>query len=149
MQIKPKSSVVNKNINDLKKNILESIFTGKSSPSFDKVINFPDLQFFLGQPNQYLIDDELTDSILIPQTNKNLEILSMVELKKLTSMQNKTAFFQFDIVEKSAKNLKIKLDLNMMGSDIKSVSPISTLLLNFKKNKNDWDLVDGPISLSS
>lgn len=149
MNLKPKSSIVNKKIIDLKKSILESIFMGKSMPNANINLSFPDLEFFLSQPNQYIVDDELTASILMPQNNKKLEVIQHADLKKLTNLQDKTAFFQFDVIEKTIENLKIKLELKIIGADIKSVLPISTILLNFKKNKNDWDLVDGPVSLSS
>lgn len=149
MTTKPKSSIANKKIIDLKKKILESIFTGQSMPNVNMNLSFPDLQFFLGQQNQYLVDDEVTGHLFIPQNNKNLEIIPSANLKKLTILQEKTVFFQFDIIEKSAENLKIKLELKIIGLDVKNAITMSTILLNFKKSKADWILLEDPISLSA
>lgn len=149
MTTKPKSSIANKKIIDLKKKILESIFTGQSMPNVNMNLSFPDLQFFLGQQNQYLVDDEVTGHLFIPQNNKNLEIIPSANLNKLTILQEKTVFFQFDIIEKSAENLKIKLELKIIGLDVKNAITMSTILLNFKKSKADWILLEDPISLSA
>ncbi len=146
----PAALISDKELTQLKEEVLKAIVNEQPLPGSMNSLTFPDLHFVLSQSNIYLIDNNIKNTIYIEKLNKPVQVVSEETLKQEADKVGKVIYLQFQTAE-------LESDILMLSLEAKVLSPIldyrkmnlSNMQMKFKKEGGDWKMIDLPISLSS
>ncbi len=133
-------------LSELKVNVLNSVLNDLVFPGSNFTLRFADLPFVLTQPDIYLVDKKLKSSIRIERLNKPVQIVSKNFIKEKSG---KTIYLEFQSDEQDENILLLTLNANIFSSPENRTINLSSLKIKFKKERNDWTIMESPTSLSA
>ena len=133
-------------LSELKVNVLNSVLNDLVFPGSNFTLRFADLPFVLTQPDIYLVDKKLKSSIRIERLNKTVQIVSKNFIKEKSG---KTIYLEFQSEEQNRNILLLTLNANIFSSPENRTINLSSLKIKFKKERNDWTIMESPTSLSA
>ena len=133
-------------LSELKVNVLNSVLNDLVFPGSNFTLRFADLPFVLTQPDIYLVDKKLKSSIRIERLNKPVQIVSKNFIKEKSG---KTIYLEFQSEEQDGNILLLTLKANIFSSPGNRTINLSSLKIKFKKERNDWTIMESPTSLSA
>lgn len=133
-------------LSELKVNVLNSVLNDLVFPGSNFTLRFADLPFVLTQPDIYLVDKKLKSSIRIERLNKPVQIVSKNFIKEKSG---KTIYLEFQSEEQNRNILLLTLNANIFSSPENRTINLSSLKIKFKKERNDWTIMESPTSLSA
>ena len=133
-------------LSELKVNVLNSVLNDLVFPGSNFTLRFADLPFVLTQPDIYLVDKKLKSSIRIERLNKPVQIVSKNFIKEKSG---KTIYLEFQSEEQDGNILLLTLKANIFSSPENRTINLSSLKIKFKKERNDWTIMESPTSLSA
>lgn len=134
---------------DLKEKVLKAVLNNQTIPGSNKPLNFPDLPFVLTQPDIYLVDDTVRNTITIDKINKPVQVVAQEFLNQKTSESGKIAFFKFSTKKSGKDNLILSLETKLVSSSDHRISSLTSMQLKFQKVGKEWKMIDEPTSLSA
>ncbi|SDL85973.1 hypothetical protein [Kriegella aquimaris] len=133
-------------LSELKVNVLNSVLNDLVFPGSNFTLRFADLPFVLTQPDIYLVDKKLKSSIQIERLNRPVQIVSKNFIKEKSG---KTIYLEFQSEEQDRNILLLTLNANIFSSPENRTINLSSLKIKFKKERNDWTIMESPTSLSA
>lgn len=132
----------------LKVAVLDSVLNDVPFSGTTVILRFPDLPFVLAQPNIYLVEEELKDTIHIKKSNRPVHLVSEKFVKENTPKSGRTIFLKFRTKKEGKSLLLLTLDANVYSASDGRTSILGSLHVKFKKEGDTWSLL-GPSSFSS
>jgi len=133
----------------LKEKVLKAVLNNQAMPGSDKSLNFPDLPFVLNQPDIYLVDDTIKNTITIEKINKPLQVVSQEFLNQKASESGNITYFQFHTKKSGKDNLLLSLETKIISPSNQRSSSLTSMQLKFQKVGKEWKMIDEPTSLSA
>ena len=147
----PKSiSTISENeLAKLKEKVLKAVLNNQTMPGSNKIFNFPDLPFVLTQPDIYLVDDNIRNTVTIEKINKPVQTVTQEFLNQKTSESGKIVYFQFHSKKSGKDNLVLTLESKVLSSSDQRTSSLTSMQIKFQKVGKEWKMIDEPTSLSA
>lgn len=138
--------ISDKELSELKVNVLNSVLNNHVFPGSNFALRFADLPFVLTQPDIFLVDKKIKNSIRIERINKPVQIVSINFIK---AKRGKTIYFEFQSEEEDRNILLLTLNANIFSSPEDRTIKLSSLKIKFQKERTTWVIMEPPTSLSA
>lgn len=144
------TTISDKELSQLKEEVLKAIVNNQPLPGSINPLTFPDLNFVLNQPDVYLKDTDVKNTVHIKNLNKSVQVVSEEILKQVADKIGKVIYLQFQTTELEKDNFMLSLEAKVLSSALNyRKMNLSNMQMKFQKVGNDWKIIDQPTSLSS
>ncbi len=133
----------------LKEQVLYAVLNNQTLPGSNNRLAFADLPFVLTQPDIYLVDNEIKNSIHIEKINKQVQVVSEDFLRRQNTGPGKIIYFQFQTTESGNDNLWLSLDAKVLSAGAQQADNLTSMQMKFQKVQNEWRIMDEPTTLSA
>lgn len=145
---KPVSLIPESELSKLKEQVLNAVLNDQSMPGSNKKLHFPDLPFVLDQPDIYLMDDSIRNTITIEKINKPLQVVSQETIDQKVKESGRITHFMFHTKQAGKEKLLLTLETKV-ASPGQRASSLTSMQLKFQKFGKEWKIIEEPTSLSA
>ncbi|HVF51199.1 MAG TPA: hypothetical protein VNA19_13990 [Pyrinomonadaceae bacterium] len=145
-----KSKPSDKTLAQLQKSLLECALSGQPLPGSDRPFRFPDLAFVKNQPEVFLLDENLAESISVEDMPLPVRVMSRDELQAAAQAEGDRTYLSFQPPHRAGDAVRLGLEAKIATPNpSQRALGLSSVQVKFHKVGDDWQADDEPTMLAS